>query len=483
MADLYELCSRNITRCWSPRDHDAESYGDLLGQIRATSFQASLRKKRLIAIFEANRIVPISEELSRDIIIWCVENPGGTENEVEHIRGLVKEIVKDPAQQIEWRKKKRSLSKASRELRRALLRFCIDAKDVSKIVLLEKDTYRLLHENKEHLEANGILGQLKGLVKKKSRKRDMKIESAEEFGIVRPLPKLRTKNTLVFCDFDRSLAFTSLEGATIRNTKLVPGERRAVHKETTRISKKLSEYIVLMTGRRPVNYHKMTSLLFHKVAFVEHGAILTCPENRWNQNDPTWMKCHEKALSGKHGSNDLLNCMSFLEKKYDVRIDNEGRLASFRISLEDNKEEGGGKRKALTQEDLREIAADTRVHRSVYGIKPIENQGSLDFIPETAGKANAVRYICETRGVLPEDCIAIGDDASDLGMLLAVGFPFTYGTSLMYEDGFLTPNVEELRTKLEDNPNFRLLQGHGHHIAIDFMKCVEAMLAAASENI
>lgn len=218
--------------------------------------------------------------------------------------------------------------------------------------------------------------------------------------------KSRLKIRILFSDIDGTLIHK--EKSDIR----IADEGKFVSKKTIKLIAKIMQFVpvVLISGRRLLNFKKITHRIPYTFGVIEHGCIIV-KEGKIDFGYLEKMRpCIGYPEKGqKEGQiwdyEKRLNQMGY-------KTDSEGRLASFRID---------SKQSNLTEEQIQKI--EKMQHPA--GIKTVRNESFLDFIPSAGGKDNAIQFLMDTIGLGWGDVACMGDDLNDLDMLSRAGYPFT----------------------------------------------------------
>jgi HAD superfamily hydrolase (TIGR01484 family) len=217
----------------------------------------------------------------------------------------------------------------------------------------------------------------------------------------------------IFSDIDNTLIFKAAHDPS--GTRRVSGEDRYVANRVVELAERAASRLYLITGRRRSGFDRLARLLPHAYGIIEHGCLIVDGYGGYRRD---WLDLLIPYVGMADGSKEgLLWEYERQLNEAGYQTDSVGRLASFRVDPTVNR---------LTAEALDQL--EKRQHP--VGIRTTRNLGSLDFLPERAGKLNCIRFICEQEGFGLRDVACLGDDMNDLDMLSACGHPFTHAGAL-----------------------------------------------------
>lgn len=181
--------------------------------------------------------------------------------------------------------------------------------------------------------------------------------------------------------------------------------------------------VLFITSRRTSSYRMFEAYFRPDWAIVEDGALILdstgAPDVAWHE------RLYLHALGGDEDNLwQVAKEMHYIGQRSGVwRVDTAGYVASFKISFTTD-------RRQIVARDPREAIRCLGFELpSWLRVSFNSKLNSCIVAPGGAGKAAALMYCLETRGVGLEKVAAFGDDSNDLEMLAVAGLPITIGSA------------------------------------------------------
>ena len=209
----------------------------------------------------------------------------------------------------------------------------------------------------------------------------------------------------LFLDIDNTLIYKKSVSDSIQ----INGEEKFIHKKTQDILENIKKIIpvILISGRRKINYFKVKKFIPHDIAILEHGGLIYNDKlifSKWKKMlAPT---CYQKKALLWKFANEL--------EKRGFYIDKTSRIASFRVQLTEFQ-------KILPSHLKKELRNSLPSYLDI-----VENEEMIDVIPKKSGKLNAASFYLQERKIDIEDILFIGNGENDIGLLSAAGKAITF---------------------------------------------------------
>ncbi len=184
---------------------------------------------------------------------------------------------------------------------------------------------------------------------------------------------------------------------------------------------------VVVTGRRYKRFTFIDGSIPYDFGLCEHGCLIVTPDGF----DREWAACLEPTIGPLGNQTGPLwdYARKLVEGGY--RIDSEGRFATVRVFLD--------KPDNLSEEQKCEIEGRVCEEGGSWGITTTRNINMVDLLPKIGGKVAGIDFLLRRFGKTRRECLGIGDDINDLGMLEALGFAAVPGNA--------KPQVRDLVTR------------------------------------
>lgn len=248
----------------------------------------------------------------------------------------------------------------------------------------------------------------------------------------------------IFSDVDGTLVHKSNKHS---NLIQLPEENRYISRHALNLLKEIKNKapITIITGRRLSGYQRLSNIIPHNYAIIEHGCVILDQ----GKPDQDWADI-VKDVVGIFGcyQGPLWDYVRIIEKQ-GYKTDYNGRIASVRVFLD--------KPDNLTEEE--KVMLEEKVIKEVGTILiTTRNQEMLDIIPKSGGKINASYFLLSKYGLEAHDALVLGDDLNDEDMLRNLGFPLCPGNAL------------HLIKKLVEQRKGYVSQHNDHEGTIDMLK-------------